>query len=240
MGKATSPARRFPKRRPLVALAALRRLIKDPERTDEVFVVVRNLSGDSLLRAYDRFRTLPGHERLLQRSLLDVLNDRDHLRSLPAGSLGREYLAFVERESLTADGLVAASENSVVIEDEGLRRFAERNRDMHDLWHVLTGYGRDTFGEVCLLAFTYAQMRNTGIGVIAFVGTLKHMRAYGAWRTIRAARQGYRMGRKAAWLPGEDWEALLQEPLDALRERLNLQPPDRYQDVRQLQTAAST
>lgn len=231
MGEIASAARRAPRRRPLVALAALRRLIRDPERTEEVFVVIRNLSGDSLLRAHERFRALPDHARLLQHSLLQTLNDREHLRSLPAGSLGREYLAFVEREGLTADGLVEASEQSVVIEDESLRRFAERNRDMHDLWHVLTGYGRDTFGETCLLAFTYAQMRNTGIGAIAFVGTLKHIRPYG-WEAMRAAWQGYRMGRRAAWLPGQDWEALVAEPLDALRERLGLVPPDRYRDLR--------
>lgn len=239
MGKTDSAGRKYPKRHPLVAMAALRRLVKDPERTDEVFVIVRNLSGDSLLRSYDRFCTLPDHERLLQQPLLDVLSDRDYLRTLPAGSLGREYLGFIERESLTADGLVAASENSVVIEDAGLRRFAERNRDMHDLWHVLTGYGRDTFGETCLLAFTYAQMRNPGIGVIAFIGTLKHVRAYG-WRAIRAATQGYRMGRRAAWLPGQDWEALLQEPLADLRQRLHIEPPDRYQNLGPLQPAAST
>ena len=48
----------------------------------------------------------------------------------------------------------------------------QRTEETHDLWHVLTGYGRDTFGEACLLAFSYAQTGNRGIGLIALGGIL--------------------------------------------------------------------
>ena len=41
---------------------------------------------------------------------------------------------------------------------------------MHDLWHVTTGYGRDALGELSLLAFTYAQEKNRGIGAIVLYG----------------------------------------------------------------------
>ena len=44
---------------------------------------------------------------------------------------------------------------------------------MHDLWHVTTGYGRDALGELSLLAFTYAQEQNRGIGAIALYGYWK-------------------------------------------------------------------
>ena len=37
------------------------------------------------------------------------------------------------------------------------RWMGERLRDIHDLFHVITGYGRDALGELCLLAFTNAQ-----------------------------------------------------------------------------------
>ena len=49
---------------------------------------------------------------------------------------------------------------------------------MHDLWHVVTGYGRDELGEACLLAFTYAQNKNRGVGFIAFVGCFKLFAKY--------------------------------------------------------------
>lgn len=228
MNNSAAPVRR----RPLVAMRALRRLVADPERTGEVFVIVRNLSGDAIQRSYRRFCGLPGRREWLEQSLLTVLGDRDHLRTLPADSLGRAYLDFVERESLSADGLVEASEGHVAIEDLQVRRFAERNRDMHDLWHVLSGYGRDAFGEVCLLAFTYAQTRNLGIGVIALVGALKIARERG-FGVFRAVWQGYRAGRRAAWLPGEHWESLLAQPLADLRKRLGITPPSVYRDIRQ-------
>lgn len=39
--------------------------------------------------------------------------------------------------------------------------FSNRIRDLHDVFHVLTGYGRDLRGESAVLAFTIPQTRNT-------------------------------------------------------------------------------
>ncbi len=63
--------------------------------------------------------------------------------------------------------------------DPQQRWYNARLRDMHDLWHVVTGYGRDSFGEACLLAFSYAQTRNRGIAFIAFFGTREIARELG-------------------------------------------------------------
>ena len=37
---------------PLVAISALRRLLQDPEKTEEVFVILRALTGRSVLNAF--------------------------------------------------------------------------------------------------------------------------------------------------------------------------------------------
>ena len=115
------------------------------------------------------------------------------------------------------DGLVDASEagNETYATPE-LARYGMRLRDQHDLWHVLTDYGRDELGELCLLAFTYAQTRNRGIGLIVLVGAYKFSQGIGA-RVLRAARRGFADGLRSAWLPGQDWEALLSRPLDEVR-----------------------
>ncbi|MCH7742450.1 MAG: ubiquinone biosynthesis protein, partial [Proteobacteria bacterium] len=47
----------------------------------------------------------------------------------------------------------------------------------------------------------------------------------------KAMWQAYRAGKKAAWLPGLDWESLLQRPLEEVRQLLNIQPPVKYQEV---------
>ncbi len=226
----TSIPSSVPRLQPRVAYRALKALIANPEDTAKVFVILRALTGDALERGYRRFRSTPVGERVRAESgaLIDHLRDREALRALPADSLGRAYLRFVEAEDLSADGLVEASEQDQQFADPQVQKYAERLRDMHDLWHVVTQYGRDSFGEVCLLAFTYAQTRNRGIGVIALVGGYKTYQEMGSgvWRAVF---RGYRDGRRAAWLPAADWERLLGLPLEQARKDLNIPSPTPYQ-----------
>ena len=224
---------------PIVAARALRALIKDPDQTEQVFVIIRAMSGDSLERSYRRFLTTTEGKSILQekRQLRDMLGDRASLAALPSGSFGRAYLTFVEAGDLTADGLVEASDvNEELIENPELRLYAERLRDQHDLWHTLTGYGRDTFGEACLLAFTYAQTHNRGLGTIAFIGMLKLAKELGIG-VFKAMWQGLQDGRRAAWLPAQPWETLLEKPLDQVRQQLYIESPDTYREILQLQLA---
>lgn len=229
--EANTPVRKK-RMQPLVALRALKNLINDPERTEEVFVIINAMSGDALERTYKKFQKTETGQTILaeQRSLLTTLLNRDALREYAPGTLGRAYLNFVETQNITADGLVEASSTEEDISDPGLKLFGERMRDQHDLWHVVTGYGRDTFGEACLLAFTYAQTRNRGLGIIALVGTWKISREVG--QGVRsAAWQAYKAGKNAAWLPQQDWEALLSQPLEEVRLQLGIEPPATYQQV---------
>lgn len=228
----TSSVRAPSKFQPRVAYRALKELVADPEKTDQVFVILRALTGQAIERGYRRFRTTAVGQRVLaeQGALIDHLRDREALRALPANSLGRAYLSFVQREQISADGLVDASTSEGRFEDPGVQKFAERSRDMHDLWHVLTGYGRDSFGEVCLLAFTFAQTYNPGIATIAVVGAYKTQQDLGAgvWRAVL---RGFNDGRRSAWLPGEDWEARLKQPLDTVRAELHIGAPTPYEAV---------
>jgi ubiquinone biosynthesis protein COQ4 len=221
------------KLQPLRAWKALRRVLRDKEDTGQVFVIVRALTGNSVVRGYNRFVTTSTGRRIVdeQRTLLDTLKDREALRHMAPSSLARAYLGFVEAESLSADGLVEASESTDgLIDNENLARYAMRLRDSHDLWHTVTGYGRDGLGEVCLLGFTYAQTRNPGLALIAVAGGLKYARVVG-WRAMTALWHGYRAGRRAAWLPAADWELLLTQPLDQVREYLRLGTPVVYPEL---------
>lgn len=227
----TNPPIAPQKMQPRAAWRAVRKLIQDPEDTSQVFAVIRAVSGPSLQRGLRRFKRLNAGQRILDQDidLLDTLRDRTKLAAMPIGSFGRAYLAFVEREELSADGLVEASEASEEIDaNQPLARYGKRLRDQHDLWHVLTDYGRDELGELCLLAFTYAQTRNRGIGLIVLVGSYKFCQGSGT-RVLRAVRRGFRDGRRAAWLPGQDWEALLPQPLADVRRELSIDAPVAYQ-----------
>ena len=215
----------------LAAVKSMIRLVRNPTHTHEVFTIIRALSGSDLRTGLDRFKDTEFGESVLRNGvqLRDSLKRRNILGKLPAGSLGREYQKFVQEENLLADGLEKANKRSLQpeITDPELKLFAARQRDMHDLWHVVTGYGRDELGEACLLAFTYAQNKNRGVGFIAFVGCFKLFAKY-RFNALRAIFQGYCIGKDAAWLPGQDWESLLANELNNVRDLLNISMPSSY------------
>ena len=216
---------------PLAAVASMFRLVRNPSHTHEVFTIIRALSGSDLQAGLTRFKGTEIGEKVLESrlELRDSLKKQHLLNALPKGSLGNEYCAFVQEQDLSADGLEKANKQSSrsEIADPDLKLFASRQRDMHDLWHVVTGYGRDELGEACLLAFTYAQNKNRGVGFIAFVGCFKLFARY-RFNAARSILQAYRIGRGAAWLPEQDWEGLLADELNDVRDQLSITTPSRY------------
>lgn len=216
------------------AWRALRRLLANPEATEEVFTIVRALSGSSLQKGLKRFAST-GHGRYVLENridLLQTLQNKDYLSSLPANSLGRHYLNFIEKEKISAGGLVDASDKDITYAEMGedLTRFATRQRDTHDLWHTLTQYGRDELGELCLLAFTYAQNQNPGIAFIILAGLLKMRTRYGL-KIFSAVYKAYRSSKRAKWLPEQNWEELLERPIEDVRQFLKIHPPVHYQQL---------
>ena len=219
----------------------MRRLIANPEATEEVFVIIESLAGNALEKGFQRFRATATGQQILaeKRSLLDSLRDREMLAEQPQHSLAAHYLNFVIKEDISADGLVEPSEDmrSTRNLDADLLLFANRQRDMHDLWHTLTNYGRDELGEVCLLAFTCAQSPNRGIAFITLVGVYQMIKRYG-WDVPGTVLSAYRDGKKAQWLPAQDWEALLRQPIGQVRSKLYIRPPRRYQHIRRFELRA--
>ena len=219
--------------RPLDAWRAIRVLLQDPDDTGQVFRIIDALSGNSGERIFQRFRRDPTGARILRerRALLATLSDRAALEALPPGTLGRTYADFVvaraDHRRRSGRGQRWRSRNR---RDRGPERrlFGDRLRDMHDLWHVVTGYGRDLVGEAALLAFSFAQTRNPGVGFIVAVAWLKA----GGGAARRLMVDGFRRGRRAAWLPAQDWEALLSQPLDEVRRQLRIEPPPAYEPLR--------
>jgi ubiquinone biosynthesis protein COQ4 len=217
---------------PLAALRSMRKLLSNPDDTAQVFHIIRALSGSSFERLYQRVLAHPMGRRVLEekRDILSVLKNRDALRAMPDGSLGREYARFLDRENISAEGLVEASNedsDDLVFLDEKARVLSMRLRDIHDLWHVVTGYQRDLFGEHALLAFSYAQTRNHGIAFIVVMAAIRRWRE-GHGDVVPLAWEGYRRGRKAESLVAADWEGLLSKPLVEVRRLLNVEDPPDY------------
>ncbi len=220
-----------PKRQWRDAFRAVGNLLRDKEDTTQVFAIMSALRGNAIEKGAARFASLPEGRAILDREeeLLDILADRKWLASLPEGSLGRVYLDFMIRENITAEGLVEASEDTgYMVDNPVVARYGRRVRDQHDLWHVISGYGRDGVGEACVVAFSYAQTKSLGFAAIALMAGYKFSREFKGEGIMRAVWQAYRNGRRAAWLPGQDWKHLLTLPLSDVRNQLQVRQPTRY------------
>jgi ubiquinone biosynthesis protein COQ4 len=218
------------------ALAALRRLLRDKEDTGQVFEIMRALNGRSTARGYLRLLETPQGGRIAyeREEFARRLMDDAWLDSLPAGSVGAAYRNFVRSEQLSAEGLAEVSRQNGGGEIEVNHPYAwfgRRTRDVHDIWHILSGYHRDGLGEACLVAFSYAQTGGLGWALIAVGGAVKSRQARSSHPYARAIWQGYQRGRAAAWLLGEDYERLMAEPLETARRRLKITPPTLYDAI---------
>jgi ubiquinone biosynthesis protein COQ4 len=219
---------------PLVALKSIRAVLRDPEDTRQVFILMDALRGKTSQRQLERFRATEIGRAVLaeRRQLLLWLSDRARLAALPAGTLGRAYYDFVASEQLSAEGLIAVSNlRETLVPGEDMTLFRERSRDMHDLLHVVTGYGRDPLGEACLAAFTFAQTGLKGFAVIAIASVRKMSRALLGQPVRRALFEAYRRGRRAEWLVGADWEHLLDQPLATVRAQFGVTAASCYPQI---------
>ena len=229
--------------RPLTALKAVRNVLNDPEQTSQVFRVLQALSGPSLTRNFNKFCATETGNRVLneQLDLVSKLNDPEYLTSLPEHSLGHTYHRFISREQISAGGLEEASAEanaedgySPVAADQQSNAdfdlFIRRTRASHDLFHVLTRYGRDPLGEACLLAFTYGQTKNIAFPFILLSAARRLYQGAGI-TVFGALWRGYRDGKKAGWLLAADWETMLEQPLESVRDSYGIPAPERYQQL---------
>ena len=210
--------------------------MENPDDTRQVFHIIEALKGDSLGVALRRLNSsIQGQALLAEKpDIVKLLQDKDWLAGLPEDSVGRSYYDFVHGERLSADELIASSEAAPIYsglsEDETW--MANRLRDIHDLQHVMTGYGRDPIGELSLLSFMTTQTPNRGINFIIWVGKMRYLREVPQIDIRNLIREGAEIARQAAWMPEISWEQRLTQPLPAVRAELGFEPPLRYQRLR--------
>jgi ubiquinone biosynthesis protein COQ4 len=222
-----------PRRQWGVALKALQRLLSDKEDTGQVFEIMRALNGGATRDAYHRLLTTPQGGRIAyeRQELIAKLMDDAWLDAFAPGTVGAAYREFIRSEQLSAEGLAEISRQKEAEIDvrHPYAWMGRRTRDVHDIWHILSGYHRDGLGEACLVAFSFAQTKGLGWALIGLGAALRSRK--GDYPYARAIWQGYQRGKAAAWLLGEDYERLLAEPLEAARKRLNITPATLYNAI---------
>ncbi len=226
-----APERRISGFRPLKVLHHFRKLVADKEDTEQVFHIIEATKGKASHRQAWDFIASPQGQRFLREEVdIPAMLD-DHARWADCGpnSVAAHYITFMKREGLSAAGLVAESHKWLPADQRPrdlTEWYFERLRDTHDLFHVLTGYGRDALGETSLLAFSYEQNHNKGILFIAYAGARQIRKVSGTKAPIMAAiREGRALGKAAAKISHEDIAALMAEDIDAARARLGIGKP---------------
>lgn len=229
--------------RPLTALRAFRRLTRDKEDTTQVFAIMRALSGRSISRGYEKLLRDPegGRQAFAGRELVERLGDPVWLAGFSDGSVGAAYRDFMATHGFSADGLMQADGTAGIAPLEHPRAwYARRLRDLHDRWHVLAGYDTDALGEACIVAFSFAQTGQLGFAAIALGAAREIEREDPKVPAVKAVFEAWRRGRRAGWLPAQDYETLFAEPITDARARLNLTPPFIYDRVPDDQRRALT
>lgn len=212
-------------------------LMQDKENTEEVFHIFEALPWRGLRHSAVRFLSSRNGQavRAMEPHLPAILDDHAALRRMPAGSLAHAYCDFMEREGLTAQGLVDEFDKFAVTReqfDDQFRWYLNRMRDVHDMLHVLTGYGRDALGEACVLAFTYSQQPSPAhlfIGYMAGLNIRRQVRSDAP--VLKAVREGQRLGKACPRLCEESILVLLPLPLEDVRRRLNITPAVYYHEA---------
>ncbi len=202
-----------------LAARALRDLMEDPDDTTRVFVLGLLVSRRMYPKFLARITMDDRGARLLRErpAINSTRVDFDRLRALPSTTLGGAYARYLDENGLDPDLFQAPP---------GLPEVpsyvAQRMRQVHDIWHVLTGYETNVRGEVALQAFTWAQTDSPS-SLLITVGALLRFGLVDR-SMLPMAVDGYRRGRRAEFLPPLWLEEMWDRPLEDVRRELGITP----------------
>jgi ubiquinone biosynthesis protein Coq4 len=230
------------RRYPLRALTAGARWLANPVSEGGAKQVPRMhlyAAGPQMLAEVEQMRTHPTGKRILadRPDLAATLSNPSSLATLPPGSLGRAF-----HDAMNVPGGIPGYMLAGLIYRDGFydsydmpddARYAiERTRWLHDLFHVLTGYGTDLAGEGLLIYFQNAYRQKTGFWRAALsatgLGPLLFLRPHVGqrrWRQLlREAHTNGTAARERQPPMYVYWEELLPRPLAEVREELAIVP----------------
>ncbi len=212
-----------------VGLTQLHRFLRQDGGLDSAFEGMFALAGPTVQSEFDRFASSEVGERLLaehpRRDLNAFLADRETLGAMPTGSLAAEYLAYMGGEGmgssddfLSAAGLDEKAASFGWTEDQ--LWFVRRMANSHDLFHVVSGYGRDIIGEIGVNAFTAGQIPLLPVRLLlAYQYLLKPSRPF-EW--VGFVSRANRHGKRVPSLACVDFEAMFPLPLEEARQRMGI------------------
>lgn len=198
----------------------------DPRASVPLAHTFMRVGDEDALKAFDDMALAsPSADAMLKDRYLSPTPDVTYLANLPDGTLGKEFERYLTSNQLDANLL----RESAFIEAHHKRGddvgyLAERGFQLHDLFHVLTGYDTTPLGEVRVVSFTVAQAPAPYPAMIIASRPLQILlyRPQLLPFIMDAITEGWMLGRKAKPLLAVRWEEYWERPLTQVREDYDL------------------
>lgn len=228
--------------RPFEAWKAFWDLVGDRDNTVHVFRFFMAVNGRTAGRSFARFVNSDfGRKMLADPHYIDhILLDREALEAAGPGTVAERYLYYLDSEGLHPLGVHEASREAApelwARMERDYPEYAVMRRTtaiLHDLYHVLTGYGRDPLGEAVLLEFAGVQSGNRGARMLGRAAGLKIRSEIRSWPVGRMMRNTVKMAREAKDIALVDPADYIYLPLDEARAKLNIKPDPVYREIRE-------
>ena len=193
----------------------------DPRASVPLTLTYMRVGDEEALGSFDAMALAnPIADAMLESRYLSPTPDVAYLATLPDGSLGKEFERYLTDNGLDANLL----RESAFIEahharGEDVGYLAERGFQLHDMFHVLTGFDTTPLGEVRVVSFTVAQTPAPYPAMIIASRPLQ-MVLYKPEllpAVMDAITEGWALGRRAKPLMNVRWEECWERPLAGLR-----------------------
>jgi len=198
----------------------------DPRASVPLALDYMRLGDEAALLGFDALALGdPQAEAMLKERYLSPSPDVEALAGLPDGSLGREFARYLVDNDLDANLLRESAfigAHRARGEDPGY--LAERGFQLHDVFHVLTGFDTTPLGEVRVVSFTVAQTPAPYPAMIIATRPLQMVLYKPELLPVvmDAITEGWALGRRARSLMAVHWEEHWESPLAELREEYGL------------------
>ena len=198
----------------------------DPRASVPLALDYMEYGDPDALNGFDAMaRQNPAAEQMLEDRYLSPSPDVDALRNLPEETLGRSFARYLDDNQLDANLL---RESAFIpahrARGEEVGYLAERGFQLHDLFHVLTGFDTTPLGEVRVISFTVAQTPAPYPAMILASRPLQMVlyRPELLPPVMDAITEGWALGRRARCLLAVRWEDYWGKSLEELREEFEL------------------
>jgi ubiquinone biosynthesis protein COQ4 len=197
------------------------RLLRDPNRLDEVFKLVDAVVEPKHIQIFvDQISQDPEMKKRLSEKVRLGPIHLEALKALPAETFGNSFYRFIVENKLDPAAmprLPDATDTAYV---------TAYYHETHDLFHVALGFDTSLPGELGVQAFYSAQSRSRHsillLGLSFFNIIFKNYNIAEVDARFREIVRGWMLGKSSKLLFGVRWNELWARPLDEVRRELGI------------------